>query len=564
MAIYHLEVKIIGRSEGRSAVAAAAYRSGDVLTNEWDGVTHDYSRKGWIEYSEIMLPDNAPREFMDRGTLWNAVEAAENNSNAQLAREVEVALPAELTLEQQIELVETYVRENFTSKGVCADFSIHCPPVRNDKNQPIDEDGNLTNDPAKMIFRNPHAHIMLTMRPMDENGQWEERYQKAYICKRGNKVKDIPCPMMERAAADGWRKQYRYNLDGTKVWKTDEEAAKLNLKRVYKHPLCRNIPNPTMQEWNSKEALLSWRKNWATLCNKTMEKLGIDARIDSRSYEAQGIDKIPSTHLGPAAYRMEKRNIETERGNFNRQVEEDNKFLQNFHETLEKFEQKEIERLNQTAAEMENYRSDYIVAAYQSLILSAAINKKKSEEQLQLEAMRTATQSIEQISNILDQLMNLLEHKQSEVRNLNPSQVQKKDQLENDISDIELQIQSTKRKMAELKEERKALQASYREPDQKLEQAQKLRLSELNSAEMEAAKRFYYLKTINKENFAELKTFIRENRSLFESRTKDSLKEYYKEEFDEDIYEQAHEGAPDMLADDTPDITKRRGRRLSA
>ena len=93
MAIYHLNVKIIGRNSGRSSVAAAAYRSGDTLVNEWDGLTHDYSKKNWIEHSEIMLPDNAPQSFRDRGTLWNAVEMSEKSSNAQLAREIEISLP---------------------------------------------------------------------------------------------------------------------------------------------------------------------------------------------------------------------------------------------------------------------------------------------------------------------------------------------------------------------------------------------------------------------------------------------------------------------------------------
>ena len=136
---YILIIKIISRGKGKSAVAAAAYRSGESLTNEYDGITHDYTRKGGIVHTEILLPDNAPKEYADRSVLWNAVEKAERAKNAQLAREIEIALPHELTREQGISLVREYVKEQFVSAGMCADFAIH------DKN-----DGN------------PHAHIMLT------------------------------------------------------------------------------------------------------------------------------------------------------------------------------------------------------------------------------------------------------------------------------------------------------------------------------------------------------------------------------------------------------------------
>ena len=118
MAIYHLSVQIIKRSEGRSAVAAAAYRSGTCLTSEWDGKTYDYIRKEWVEYSEILLPEYAPQSFKDRQNLWNAVEMAEKSANAQLAREFEIALPLELSLEEQINLAREFVQKNCVDKGM--------------------------------------------------------------------------------------------------------------------------------------------------------------------------------------------------------------------------------------------------------------------------------------------------------------------------------------------------------------------------------------------------------------------------------------------------------------
>ena len=158
IAIYHCSIKIISRGKGKSAVGAAAYRSGEKLTNNYDGIIHDYTRKSGIAYTEIMLPAHAPPEFMNRSVLWNAVEQIEKSKNSQLAREIEIAIPKELPTEQQISLVREYVKDNFVSVGMCADFAIH------DK-----ADGN------------PHAHILLTMRPLEQDGQWGAKSKKEYI-----------------------------------------------------------------------------------------------------------------------------------------------------------------------------------------------------------------------------------------------------------------------------------------------------------------------------------------------------------------------------------------------
>ena len=164
----HIPVSIIQRSKGRSAVAAAAYRSGTKLTNEWDGLTHDYTRKTGVVHSEIMLPAHAPPEFTDRSTLWNSVEQIEKARDSQLAREIEAALPRELTREQQLALVRAYVKDKFVDKGMCADFSIH------DKGT-----------------GNPHVHIMLTVRPLKEDGAWGAKCRKAYdLDEHGQRIPD--------------------------------------------------------------------------------------------------------------------------------------------------------------------------------------------------------------------------------------------------------------------------------------------------------------------------------------------------------------------------------------
>lgn len=167
MAIYHLCIKIISRGKGKSAVAASAYRSGEKIKNEYDGIVHDFTRKGGIAHTEILLPQNAPQEFSDRGTLWNSVEKIVNSKNSQLAREIEIALPKELDREKQIELVREYVKEYFVKVGMCADIALH------DKG-----DGN------------PHAHILLTMRPLNEDTTWGAKSKKEYILdENGEKVK---------------------------------------------------------------------------------------------------------------------------------------------------------------------------------------------------------------------------------------------------------------------------------------------------------------------------------------------------------------------------------------
>jgi len=155
MAIYHCSIKIISRGKGKSAVAAAAYRAGEKITNAYDGITHDYTRKGGIAQTEILLPENAPAEYADRDVLWNAVEQIEKAKNARLAREIELALPMELTKEQNISLVRRYVKEQFVSTGMCADICLH------------DKDGS-----------NPHAHILLTTRPFEMNGAWGAKAHK--------------------------------------------------------------------------------------------------------------------------------------------------------------------------------------------------------------------------------------------------------------------------------------------------------------------------------------------------------------------------------------------------
>ena len=164
IAIYHCSIKIISRGKGKSAVGATAYRSGQKLTNEYDGLTHDYTRKGGVVHTEILLPEHAPPEYADRSTLWNAVEKVEKARNSQLACEIEISLPNELSRAENIKLARCFVQETFVSKGMCTDICVHDP----EREQP-----------------NVHAHIMLTLRTFNEDGTWDDKQRKEYIMTSG-------------------------------------------------------------------------------------------------------------------------------------------------------------------------------------------------------------------------------------------------------------------------------------------------------------------------------------------------------------------------------------------
>jgi len=239
VAIYHLSAKTIGRSAGRSATAAAAYRSGVEIADARTGQTHDYTRKAGVLHSEIMAPTDAPDWAHDRSALWNAVEAAEKRKDAQLCREMVVALPAELDADQQLGLVRGFVQEQFVARGMVADLAVHAPSREGDE-------------------RNHHAHILLTMRSLGPDGF-------------GGKNRD----------------------------------------------------------WNQKSVLEGWRSAWEKSANHALDLAGRSERIDARSLAAQGIDRAPSTHLGPVATDMERRGLTSDRGDGNRQVAEENRQRRN-------------------------------------------------------------------------------------------------------------------------------------------------------------------------------------------------------------------------------------------
>lgn len=553
MAIYHLSVKIIGRSSGRSSVAAACYRSGDTITNQWDGITHDYSKKNWIEHTEILLPPNAPSTFKDRATLWNSVELAEKSGNAQLAREIEIALPHELTLEQQTALTRAYIEQNFTSKGMCADFAIHNPPITDSHGIPIDSQGNRTQDKNKMIFRNPHTHIMLTMRPLNDRGEWQSKSQKCYLCRKGNEQKSIPASEFKEAATEGWRKQYQYRVGKKKIWLTEESAARRDLKQISKEPKSEKSLNPLIANWNSKDSLFWWRESWASMCNQALRDNNISEQIDHRSYEEQGINKIGTVHLGPSAFQAEKRGVQTELGNLNREILEDNLFLNQFEERIKQLEEKETERLKQVSARLEGLRASYIAGAYQQICLSATLATEQNQNQIQMEIAIAYAKSVEQLMGILDTLEKSLELHQKQLNACNPIQIKRRKELESELLDTEIQIQEVKKRLSELdKAYKDKLKVPVSSPESIAHKKQ--RLQELRQSLSATYNEFYRLVDESKGQMQKIRDIVRGIRPVYDNLTEKELKKHYMGNFQSTILEKARKEGPELPEPETDGI----------
>jgi len=385
IAIFHCEFKIISRTSGRSSVGAAAYRAGEKLKNERDGITHDFTNKRGIVYTEILYPLNAPDSYIDRETLWNAVEKSEKAKNAQTAREVEIGLPTELKRDEQIELVRTYASDYFVIRGMCADIAIH------DKG-----DGN------------PHAHILLTMRSIGKDGNWLAKSKKIY---------DL-------------------DADGNKIYDP--------IKRQYK------CHKETVNDWDRKENIEHWRESWATLCNREFELKGIPERLDHRSYERQGIEQIPTMHLGSIDHRLNKRGIKTERAKYNDEVRLVNQEYKNAKEQLTK----EIETLKKDFSEYEkkkeqaakkkptteqivkainNLKIKYIDLEYEKIVKENAKAQRQREIQTarwKIDDLQRRQKSIIRDSTDIDRL-------QAERGHLNIFQGKAKKQIDEDIANLQ-------------------------------------------------------------------------------------------------------------------------------
>lgn len=359
MAIYHLEAKVVSRGAGRSAVAASAYLSCTNSLNDYDGVRHDYTRKKGLVWREVFLPEYAPPEWKDRGVLWNAVEENERTKDSRLAREFVPALPIELTPEQWQELLSDFIQTSFVSDGMCADVAIHDPHPSG---------------------HNPHAHIMLTVRPLDEQGNWQYKTEKEYLCVRNGEERGFTAAEFKAAQADGWEKQYPYKVGRKKVYMPPSEAEKQGLERASKHPKSTKFgrQNPISERWNSEEQLVAWRKAWADVTNRYLEQYGYDARIDHRSHAERGLTEQPTIHEGVVARAMEKKGVISDRCKLNRQIKADNALLRELKSTVKKLMQAVKNTIPAIAEAMETIRQNVIIFCYQLRSIRTGQRKLKT------------------------------------------------------------------------------------------------------------------------------------------------------------------------------------------
>ena len=344
MAIYHLEAKAVSRGAGRSAVAASAYLSCSRLYNDYDGIQHDYTKKQGLVWQEVFLPEYAPQEWQDREKLWNAVEEVETAKDSRLAREFVVALPIELSREEQIELLQEFIQEQFLSDGMCADAAIH------------DTDGH-----------NPHAHILLTVRPLDKQGKWQYKTEKEYLCMKNGEERGFTAAEFRAAQNEGWEKQYPYKVGKKKVYMTPSAAEAQGLVRADKHPKSTRYgrQNPISERWNSEEQLTAWRAAWADVSNRCLERAGREERIDHRSNAARGLDEQPTIHEGVTARALERKGIIADRCEINRQIKANNALLRELKAAARKLAQAVKNTLPAIAEAMENLRANMIVFHYQ-------------------------------------------------------------------------------------------------------------------------------------------------------------------------------------------------------
>lgn len=433
MAIYHFSVQIFQRSAGRSAFAGAMYRAGEKGICVYDGREHNYTEKGWVTHTEILLPEYVAKthpEFYDRCELWNTIEWSEKSPKAQLAREVELSLPVELTSDQQRELIRNFVRKTFVNQGMIADICIHNPPVRDDLGRPLDASGNPTNDTAKMQFCNPHAHIMLSMRPMNQNGKWESKKQKEYLCRRGDETRKFTASEFSIACKDGWEKQYRYEIGKDKIWLTPSEAEVKGLiveERISPNARASKSgrPNEKTAFWNSKERVREWRQAWENAVNQKFNELGIKERVDCRSNAERGLEELATEHLGPEATNVERRadrfrrsgfsetNVErSSAGDINREIRQYNDSI----EDRNKIEKAVDQQIKNTAGKLEHHRGQMIKSTYTGNITAKAIdsaqraiNEKTDTLQTTMDTFHMVTAANEKALAVIETLTTLLE-----------------------------------------------------------------------------------------------------------------------------------------------------------
>ena len=362
------------------------------IYNDYDGVQHDYTRKQGLTWQQIFLPDMAPAEWADREILWNAVEEAEKTKDSRLAREFVVALPVELGRDEWVALLTDFIQTNFVAEGMCADVCIH------------DTDGH-----------NPHAHIMLTVRPLTKDGKWQYKTEKEYLCVRDGEERGFTAAEFKAAQGEGWEKQYQYKVGKKKVYMVPSQAKVQGHERISKYPKSTKYgrQNPISERWNSEAQLVLWRAAWADVTNRFLERAGSQERVDHRSHAERGLDEQPTIHEGVTARALEQKGIISDRCELNRQIKADNALLRELKFLVKKLMDAVKNTVPTIAEAMETVRQKMIVFRYQLLHIGAGKEKLADTLQVVKPDLRRYENLVRQLKGKIRERRTLLDEKKA-------------------------------------------------------------------------------------------------------------------------------------------------------
>ena len=536
MAIYHLEAKVVSRGAGRSAVAASAYLSCSRLYNDYDGIQHDYTKKQGLVWQQVFLPEYAPQEWKDHEQLWNAVEEVETAKDSRLAREFVVALPIELSCQEQIELLHEFIREQFVSDGMCADAAIH------------DTDGH-----------NPHAHILLTVRPLDEQGKWQYKTEKEYLCMKNGEERGFTAAEFKAAQNEGWEKQYPYKVGKKKVYMTPSAAEAQGLVRADKHPKSTRYgrQNSISERWNSEEPLAAWRAAWADVSNRYLERAGREERIDHRSNAARGIDEIPTIHEGVTAQALERKGIISDRCEINRQIREQNKLIRAIRDEITKLKNTIMTSVPALAKALETARKDILLLRYSWLYHTGAAKTLDAR----IQEIQPSYERFLEVRRFLREKSRQKKALTAELKALSPTSFLRR-------GDIKRELAAVTEDMGELKSELSMLLADFGKTDAEGMKDVKQQLDAMTASktglETIAAKaadsmdteieKFRALQEQAKTvNTAELHTARMELRGEMTAAVREKIKDTFGKSYDYDRFRQADRDVSELLGEPHPD-----------
>ena len=536
MAIYHLEAKVVSRGAGRSAVAASAYLSCSRLYNDYDGIQHDYTKKQGLVWQQVFLPEYAPQEWKDREQLWNAVEEVETAKDSRLAREFVVALPIELSRQEQIELLHEFIREQFVSDGMCADAAIH------------DTDGH-----------NPHAHILLTVRPLDEQGKWQYKTEKEYLCMKNGEERGFTAAEFKAAQNEGWEKQYPYKVGKKKVYMTPSAAEAQGLVRADKHPKSTRYgrQNSISERWNSEEQLAAWRAAWADVSNRYLERAGREERIDHRSNAARGIDEIPTIHEGVTAQALERKGIISDRCEINRQIREQNKLIRAIRDEITKLKNTIMTSVPALAKALETARKGILLLRYSWLYHTGAAKTLDAR----IQEIQPSYERFLEVRRFLREKSRQKKALTAELKELSPTSFLRR-------GDIKRELAAVTEDMGELKSELSMLLADFGKTDAEGMKDVKQQLDAMTASktglETIAAKaadsmdteieKFRALQEQAKTvNTAELHTARMELRGEMTAAVREKIKDTFGKSYDYDRFRQADRDVSEQLGEPHPD-----------